>query len=383
MPEGLGYQPHYEPILPPVTAPAEPAIPSRAPTAKEKVVGKFKETGEKLWNNKQFIASFVAGMGLTLGLAEGLHQPNVALTFPALTTLLGEAPIALTTLYRAIKVSERQRIGKSKNVLEKILLVPNITQEKINRLEKWPHRRFMNWLTDKVSTLTYRKYVHSFTGGQMAGIAVAGAMELGKMVHANQPAAQPAPAENDAVSRHPGGVTNPPAGGGEPPKPITNPAPGMETNPALIPPEKLEPASDGKTGVIRSYPMPPEAKVVAEMQQPIVINATREGNSVWMTSRNWLQPITDHLHLSPQAQTYLTDAVKDVMEKYYHGLQPGQTIDFKPHIPEIVSYVKQAIQVNSPNIAGGSVDPSLTGLNVSDLQTFLSKGVDLLNKIPK
>ncbi|MBI3954943.1 hypothetical protein HY338_00740, partial [Candidatus Gottesmanbacteria bacterium] len=357
---------------------------TRASSAGERAGEFVKGVGEKIWNNKEFLASFAAGLGITLSMAEGLHQPNLALSFPALTAALGEVPIALTTLYKAALFTEQQRINQPKGVLSKLLLVPNITQEKIDRLEKWPHRRLMNWITDKVSNLTYRKVIHGLTTGGMTGLAITGAMELNKMhqAQANQAAAaSPLEQQNlDAMknsdyhrasSNAPWSPTVAPV---KPPQSVVTPASALSRIPAEDLLSDLS-GSSNSTDVVQS--------VVNQIKPSITVEAARESNSVWAASKNWLQPLTDHLKLTPQAQTYFTDAVKDVMEKYYRGLQPGQTIDFKSHIGEIINYVQQAIKVNSPNIAGGGMDPSLKGLTVSDLQPILSKGLDLLKLIPK
>lgn len=341
-------------------------------------------------NNADFLSAFIAGGAVSFGVAVGLHRPDLAITFPMLYSIIGETiPRALVGVYQGIEHIERSRLGRPLIGIGDRGIGKDFTAAEFNKLQRGVVRRVMNGLAKTLATKTYNKSMGGVLLGGVVGAVAGGALEFSHQIQAaqaHQPAAQPVPADNDAVSRHPGGVTNPPAGGGEQP-PATNPAPGSETNPNAVPPA-VRPASNppvvsplaGEDGIT----LPPSHPPAVHLSPQITVEPSTGTGHVWGASENWLQPIFDNLKtsghtLSDQVQIYFTDAVKDIMEKYYPHLQPDQTIDFASHKQEIIDYITRAVQNDLPGVASGKVSDQLKGLNPNDLNNFIDNAVPLLN----
>lgn len=198
--------------------------------------GVARKGGDLVKNNADiWIPGTAAFLGTFLTASVG-HNLELAMSFPVLAALYGNVGIPIISL---VSSTAERGIGSLVNKKIKIgsreagPLLSSLAYDKLNNSRV---KKVVGGLINAISGRAARRITFGLYTGSLIGVATAGVLDIKHQIqaaHANQPAAQPAPADNDAASGHPGGVTNQPS----------IPATGPDTTPSVAPPVARPPAA--------------------------------------------------------------------------------------------------------------------------------------------
>lgn len=174
-------------------------------------------------NNADFLAGFLVSGGVSFVVAAGLHRPDLAITFPALYSLMGEAiPLALLGAFGGLSEIEKSRIGKPLIGLGK-----PFTEDKYH---KSIAHRVSGKLIKIISDKTYHQYMSGILAGGITGAVVGGAVEF--LAHQAPAPHAAGGGEIHARARADGAFQGPPSHSGDVPPPRSG---GVDRNDAFHP----------------------------------------------------------------------------------------------------------------------------------------------------